>query len=64
MIWQNEVRGDRVPVPVPPGSLIEFLAIRLILDRLAVAYVAGQSLGYTRAAEGSAFGRPGNVDQA
>ncbi len=47
MIWQNEVRADRVPVPVPPGSLVEFLAIRLILDRLALAYVAGKTLGYT-----------------
>lgn len=47
MIWQNEVRADRVPVPVPPGSLVEFLAIRLILDRLALASVAGKTLGYT-----------------
>ena len=40
MILQNEVRADRVPVPVPPGSLLEFVAVRLILDRLALGYVA------------------------
>ena len=28
--------ADRVPFPVPPGSVVEFLAIRLILDRLAL----------------------------
>ncbi|HEX4141918.1 MAG TPA: DUF2309 domain-containing protein [Pirellulales bacterium] len=47
MIFQNEVRADRVPVPVPPGSLVEFLAVRLILDRLAIAHIARQTLGYT-----------------
>ncbi|HEY1786143.1 MAG TPA: putative inorganic carbon transporter subunit DabA, partial [Pirellulales bacterium] len=47
MILQNEVRADRVPVPVPPGSLVEFLAIRLVLDRLALAHVARKTLGHT-----------------
>jgi uncharacterized protein YbcC (UPF0753/DUF2309 family) len=46
LIWQMEVRGDRVAVPAPEGSLIELVAIRLILDRLAVAYVARAQLGY------------------
>jgi len=41
-----EQRGDRAVRPVPPGSLIEFLAVRLLLDRLAVAYVARETLGY------------------
>lgn len=47
MIWQMETRGDRVPHPVPRGSLVEFLAIRLILDRLALRHVARESLGWT-----------------
>jgi len=42
-----EERPDRALHPVPDGSLIEFLAVRLILDRLAVAYLARESLGYT-----------------
>jgi uncharacterized protein YbcC (UPF0753/DUF2309 family) len=46
MIWQMEVRGDRVPHPVPKGSLTEFLTVRLLLDRLAIAAVAKDSLGY------------------
>ena len=43
MIWQMETRADRVACPVPDGSLVEFLAIRLILDRLAIGYVAKRS---------------------
>ena len=46
MLWQMDVRRDRVPAPVPPGTLIEFLAVRLVLDRLAVAYVARDALNY------------------
>ncbi len=46
MLWQLESRGDRVARPVPPDTLIEFLAVRLILDRLAVAYIAREKLGY------------------
>ncbi len=34
------VRGDRVVHPIPEGSLVEFLAIRLILDRFALADAA------------------------
>jgi hypothetical protein len=47
MIRQIEERGDRVVQPVPPGSLIEFLAIRLILDRFSLSYTARESLGFT-----------------
>jgi uncharacterized protein YbcC (UPF0753/DUF2309 family) len=47
MIRQIEVRGDRVVQPVPADSLVEFLAIRLVLDRWALAYTARQALGYT-----------------
>ena len=46
MIWQNEVRGDRVAIPVLPGTLVEFVAVRLILERLALAYVAKTTLNF------------------
>eukprot|EP00456_Euglypha_rotunda_P037894 TRINITY_DN290_c0_g2_i3.p1 TRINITY_DN290_c0_g2~~TRINITY_DN290_c0_g2_i3.p1 ORF type:complete len:460 (-),score=118.18 TRINITY_DN290_c0_g2_i3:24-1403(-) len=46
MIQQIESRGDRVVHPIPQGSLIEFLAIRLILERLALKHVAAQVLSY------------------
>ena len=46
LIWQLDVRGDRVALPAPAGSLIEFLAVRLILERVALRYVAQESLGY------------------
>lgn len=35
MIWQTETRPDLFRRPSPPGSLIEFLAVRLLLSRLA-----------------------------
>lgn len=40
IIHQMEVRGDRVALPAPAGTLIEFLAVRLVLDRLALAHLA------------------------
>lgn len=46
MIWQTEVRPDRVYISSPPGTLIEYLAVRLILDRLAVQNAAAESIGY------------------
>jgi uncharacterized protein len=46
MVRQVEVRGDRVAYPIPAGSLVEFLAVRLILDRLAAAHAARATLGY------------------
>src|SRR5262249_221804 len=38
---------DRVALPVPPGSLVEYLAVHLLLDRLALAHAAREALGYT-----------------
>ena len=38
-----EERGDRAVHPVPKGSLLEFLAVRLILDRLALMETARQN---------------------
>jgi uncharacterized protein YbcC (UPF0753/DUF2309 family) len=47
MIHFLEERPDRAVHPVAPGSLVEFLAVRLLLDRLALASSARQSFGYT-----------------
>ncbi len=46
MIWQLETRSDRAVRGVPAGSLTEFLAIRLLLDRISVAESAQSELGY------------------
>jgi len=46
MIWQCESRGDRVAHPAPEGSLVDFLAVRLILERFALAHVARTALGF------------------
>ncbi|HEX3870234.1 MAG TPA: DUF2309 domain-containing protein, partial [Pirellulales bacterium] len=46
MVQQIEQRGDRTARPIPAGSLIEFVAIRLILDRFAVAWTAQRYLKY------------------
>ncbi len=46
MIRQVEVRGDRVAHPAPEGSLVEFLAVRLLLERFALAHTAREALGY------------------
>lgn len=46
IIRQVEVRGDRVARPIPGDSLTGFLAVRLLLDRLALAHAARESLGY------------------
>jgi uncharacterized protein YbcC (UPF0753/DUF2309 family) len=46
MIRQVETRGDRVAHPIPPGSLTDFLAVRLILDRMAISHVARSELGF------------------
>jgi uncharacterized protein YbcC (UPF0753/DUF2309 family) len=45
MIRQMELRADRVRVPAPPGSMTEFLAVRLILKRLVLAEIAKRALG-------------------
>jgi uncharacterized protein YbcC (UPF0753/DUF2309 family) len=47
MVRFLQERGDRAVRPVPEDSLVEFLAIRLLLDRLALAHVAREALGFT-----------------
>lgn len=47
MLWQMESRADRAVHPAPKGSLVEFVAIRLILDRLALAFLAREHFQYS-----------------
>jgi uncharacterized protein YbcC (UPF0753/DUF2309 family) len=47
MIRFLQERGDRAVRPVPEDSLVEFLAIRLLLDRLALEQLAREALDYT-----------------
>jgi len=47
MVWQMESNAEWMPKPAPPGSLVEYVAVRLILERLAVISVARESLGFT-----------------
>ena len=47
MIWQTEDRPDRVFIPSRPGTLIEFLAVRLILERHALIWLSHETLNLT-----------------
>jgi uncharacterized protein YbcC (UPF0753/DUF2309 family) len=47
MVWQMETNAEWMPHPAPRGSLIEFLAVRLILERVAIASVASEFLRFT-----------------
>jgi len=46
MIWHVENRPDRVHHAIPQGSLIDFVAVRLIIERLALRAAAADALGY------------------
>lgn len=46
MLRQNELRPDRVAYPAQQGSVLEFLAVRLLLERLALSHLARVELGY------------------
>lgn len=46
MVQQVEERGDRVAHPIPGGSLVEFLAVRLLLDRHSLVKTAREALDY------------------
>lgn len=48
MIRQVEARPDRVPVRAVPALLTDFLAVRLMLERYALAHLAGRTLSWSR----------------
>ena len=70
MIHQVERRGDRVPLGVASGSLRDFLAIRLLLDRLVLKQLCqsklstGYSLGELRKATEPKIARLKSGDQS
>ncbi|WP_144060110.1 DUF2309 domain-containing protein [Rhodopirellula sallentina] len=45
MIWQTETNAPHLPHPIPSGSLHEYLAIRLILQRHALADAGERHFG-------------------
>jgi uncharacterized protein len=71
ILHQNDIRGDRVARPSPPNSLVELLAVRLVLERWALAFVAREWLSFDRplarlrSAAATAIGRhePPGVEQ-
>lgn len=71
LVHQVELRGDAVRHPIPSGSLVEFLAVQLLLERFALEDVAREMLGYTgslrglRAAAGARIAKqvPPSVEQ-
>jgi len=44
MIWQMETNAEWAVRPAPHGTLVEFLAVRLLLDRFAAAFVGKEFL--------------------
>jgi uncharacterized protein YbcC (UPF0753/DUF2309 family) len=46
MIRQLENRPDLAPVEAPPASLLDFLAVRLLLDRAAIAHLALREIDF------------------
>ncbi len=46
MVHQFETRPDRVPVHSLPATLAEYLAVRLLLERLALAHLGRKFLGH------------------
>jgi len=59
MLRQVELRGDRAVHPVPPGSLVEFVAVRLLLDRFSAAHVARTAIEPTVIKAGGSKARAG-----
>src|SRR5262249_1046678 len=47
IIQHIETGGDRVAQGIPAGSMTEFLGVRLLLERFALAQAAEDALGYT-----------------
>jgi uncharacterized protein YbcC (UPF0753/DUF2309 family) len=46
MVSQVEMRADSVAHAIPKGSLIDFLAVRLLLERCALEYIAHEELEF------------------
>lgn len=46
MVWQLETNAEWAPWPAPAGSLTEFLAIRLLLDRISLEQAVRRLAGF------------------
>lgn len=46
LLHHIEVRGDRVPLAAAVGTGVDFLAVRLLLERFAIRHVAAERLEY------------------
>jgi uncharacterized protein YbcC (UPF0753/DUF2309 family) len=44
MIWQMETNAEWTARPAPAGTLVEYVAVRLILERLALRHMVDESL--------------------
>jgi len=49
MLWRLETEGSNAQWAVPPGTLVEYLAVRLILERLACRHLTEPTLERTTA---------------
>ncbi len=47
MCWQLETNADWAARPAPPGTLNEYVAVRLLLERLALRQIADESLDHS-----------------
>ena len=47
LLHQMEVRPDRVPFAAPIGTTVEFIAVRLLLERVALREAARTTIGFT-----------------
>ncbi|MBL6707519.1 MAG: DUF2309 domain-containing protein [Planctomycetaceae bacterium] len=52
MVWQMETAADWTVRPAAKGSLIEYLAVQLILERQAIAYIGREVFGTNGAVQG------------
>lgn len=43
MLQQVETRSDRVAIGIPPGSVVDFLAVRMVLERVAAKQLLEQN---------------------
>lgn len=46
MVWQMETNAPWEPFPAPEGSLVDFLAIRLVLERISLTQTARRWMGH------------------
>ncbi|MDG3006220.1 DUF2309 domain-containing protein [Paludisphaera mucosa] len=45
IIWQLETNAEWAARPAPAGTLVDYVAVRLLLERLAIAWASEQFLG-------------------